>query len=48
MSEAEIDGLMQGQEDENGSINFEGKLSSLPSIRSHPKWHPITYRETFS
>lgn len=26
MNEAEIDALMQGQEDENGSVNYEGQL----------------------
>ncbi|NP_001117763.1 myosin light chain 1, skeletal muscle isoform [Oncorhynchus mykiss] len=32
MSEAEIDGLMQGQEDENGSINFEAFVKHIMSI----------------
>lgn len=26
MNEAEIDALMQGQEDENGCVNYEGQL----------------------
>lgn len=30
MTETEIDALMAGQEDENGSVHYEGK-SSLPS-----------------
>jgi len=29
MTEAEIDALMQGQEDENGCVNFEGQFSSF-------------------
>lgn len=31
MSEPEIDALMAGQEDENGSVHYEGTLSS-PSM----------------
>lgn len=27
MSEREVDALMQGQEDENGSVNYESKIS---------------------
>uniref|UniRef100_A0A8C7HRC9 Myosin, light chain 1, alkali; skeletal, fast n=1 Tax=Oncorhynchus kisutch TaxID=8019 RepID=A0A8C7HRC9_ONCKI len=33
MSEAEIDGLMQGQEDENGSINFEAFVKHIMSMK---------------
>ena len=29
MKEAEIDALMQGQEDDNGAINYEGKSSTI-------------------
>ncbi|KAL2081571.1 hypothetical protein ACEWY4_023424 [Coilia grayii] len=29
MTEAEIDALMQGQEDENGCVNYEGKYSII-------------------
>lgn len=29
MSEPEIDALMTGQEDENGSVHYEGKLRFL-------------------
>lgn len=29
MTEAEIDALMQGQEDENGCVNYEGQFSSF-------------------
>nr|XP_046223750.1 myosin light chain 1, skeletal muscle isoform-like [Oncorhynchus gorbuscha] len=32
MTEAEIDALMQGQEDENGSINFEAFVKHIMSI----------------
>lgn len=33
MTEPEIDALMTGQEDENGSVHYEGKLR-LPGIPS--------------
>ncbi|KAL1022179.1 hypothetical protein UPYG_G00023170 [Umbra pygmaea] len=32
MSEAEIDGLLQGQEDENGSINYEAFVKHILSV----------------
>lgn len=34
MTEPEIDALMAGQEDENGSVHYEGKLGfpSMPSL----------------
>lgn len=34
MNETEIDALMAGQEDENGSVHYEGKLlfPSIPSL----------------
>lgn len=31
MSEPEIDSLMQGQEDENGSVHYEGMFRLNPS-----------------
>ncbi len=36
MSEPEIDALMAGQEDENGSVHYEGKLGfpNIPSLLS--------------
>lgn len=36
MAEPEVDALMQGQEDENGSVNYESK-ANLNSMGS-PKW----------
>lgn len=44
MSEPEVDSLMQGQEDENGSVNYEGRVSkqtrltiSLRKRKKNPK-----------
>lgn len=31
MTEPEIDALMAGQEDENGSVHYEGELTFSPS-----------------
>ncbi len=35
MNEAEIDALMQGQEDENGSVNYEGQFKSFLDLTEH-------------
>lgn len=38
MSEPEIDALMAGQEDENGSVHYEGELTfshNLPPLLLH-------------
>lgn len=39
MTEAEIDALMQGQEDENGSVHYEGE-SLFPLLSS--LWRYLT------
>ncbi len=35
MNEAEIDALMQGQEDENGSVNYEGQFKLFLDLTEH-------------
>lgn len=35
MNETEIDALMQGQEDENGSVNYEGQFKSFIDLTEH-------------
>lgn len=39
MNEAEIDALMQGQEDENGCVNYEGEKRQLTA---HPSVNPVS------